>query len=44
LPNAADIQRLVAALRDTGPVSHSMFKRVAAWNEVAVESALDLLR
>lgn len=34
----------VAELRDMGPVGHYMFKRVAAWNEVAVECALALLR
>lgn len=33
-----------AELRDMGPVGHYMFKRMAAWNEVAVESALGLLR
>ncbi len=32
-----------AELRDMGPVGHYMLKRVAAWNEVAVESALALL-
>ena len=29
-----------AELRDMGPVGHYMLKRAAAWNEVAVESAL----
>jgi predicted esterase len=32
-----------AELRDMGPVGHYMLKRVAAWNEVAAESALALL-